>query len=95
MQYSIASHLSGTITYSPLVEQIPFLISSIISRGSSYLGLSEVITVKSDNKPEVFPIENLRLLTLFPPAPKRVTNLFGLYSRNDVRILSNPNALCA
>ena len=89
----MASFLSGTVTYSPSAFLTPTNISLIISIGSSNLGLSEVTIVKSDNLDETSPISNLLSFERFPPQPKTVTSLFGLYCLRLVRRLSRLIAL--
>ena len=82
-------------TNQPFIFLIPVSISCIMRAGSSSLGLSLVIMVKSAILPETSPISKRLSLERFPPHPNKHTILLGLYSLSVLKRLSRLIALCA
>ena len=73
----MASLRSGIVMYFPSVFEIPVTMSAMMSIGSSFRGLSDVMMVKSDSLPETSPISKRRTFDRFPPQPNSVTSRCG------------------
>jgi len=91
-----AFFLSGsTVILASFLLSKPFIMSFMISRGSSVLGLSEVTKIRSARFCATFAIRGRFVLSRSPPQPKTTISLFLQSGFSVSRTFFRASSVCA